>query len=235
MQVFTVDARDGYQNTDCNTCCCADANARAGETNLFRINYAPWSSMIAGKGLADYANVEFEYKPSGYVNANAPTNEDYNADTLMNMPITGNVSDDAIAPNNEALFFKHMTLFGPENGSIEWAENGDYTYTPNENWWGYDHIYFKTSDGTNEIVNVLTIAVSQVGNPLPVAPTQDVVSVLDNRMRVEGHSLHFPLQVLPNAKAGDIYRMTVRMPARDCDCNLFYHVSCYDILIGKCR
>ena len=46
--------------------------------------------------------------------------------------------------------------------------------------------------------------------------------------------LRFPVAISPGAKVGDIYRLTIRAPAMDCDGTTYYHVSCYDITIGKC-
>jgi hypothetical protein len=61
-----------------------------------------------------------------------------------------------------------------------------------------------------------------------------VINIPRAKIMVRNPTIQFPLEVSPAAVTGDLYRLTMRTPAMDCDGNVFYHIWCTDINIGKC-
>lgn len=243
MNFFQVDPRDSYQQGGaCNTCCCQDAQARPGETNKWSIDYAPWSAPIGGKGLSNQVSFSIELKTPCAAEGSSnppPVNTDYSFATDINTAIAGNVSDNASDTNGDPLTYEVLPLYGASFGLLDLAVDGTFTYTPNTGFSGHDVIWFSTSDGINPpVVKRLVFIVSQVAPavPLPELPDYGAVHVRQDRVKVDArrHNLEFPLVVTPEAQTGDVYRLTIRQAALDCDCECYWHVSCYDIVIGKC-
>lgn len=65
--------------------------------------------------------------------------------------------------------------------------------------------------------------------------TKDI-SIPAGRISVDRKNflLRFPVSVSPGAATDNIYRIIIRQPALDCDCNKFWHEMCIDITVGKC-
>lgn len=238
MLTFDVNPRDGMGASGCNTCCCQDATARPGETNKWRINYANWSVPLGGKGLNCQTTVSVEKIKSCPAPAGStdPANTDYVATTTVNNAASGDLSVNA---TGTSLTYEVLPLYAPANGTLNIQADGTFTYTPNTGFIGYDFIYFTTSDGVNEpVINRLAIVVSpSLPNVALPVPADDVmVSFPHDRRSIDAgyHTLDMAMTVSPAAKAGDLYRVEIRQPALDCDGNCFWHVSCYDVVIGKC-
>jgi hypothetical protein len=239
MLNFTADPRDGYKySAGCNTCCCETIHMKPGETNLLRIHYAGWVIPLMGRGLT--ANTWFELTKiappdSGSDGNTAPVITGparYNtlANTLLDDTLTTFV--DNLGP--ETLTFKLLGMYGPNHGEMVVEANGDFTYTPINGYNGLDTFYYQVSDGFNVRVGFGTVGVGTGQTLDTVVP--DKVSVARGRKTVDNvyHTMSVPITVDPTALPGDIYRLNVRQEAVDCDGNPFYHISCYDVIVGKC-
>lgn len=237
MKNFTVDARDSYVGgSACPTCCCQPTSGRPNETNKWQINYAPWSLPIGGKGLAYGTDVAIEIIstcPPSSPGDPSPDNTNYFFSGL-NGPIVANVTTNEAPPG--ALTYSLVPLTGPRHGTLAQA-GGIFTYTPQGGYLGYDSFYYKAVDISGRSVTrqviIQVLAPAQVAANPGFAPP---VNIPRNRILIDviGHSISFPVEITPAARECDIYRITVRQPALDCDGNCFYHVSCYDLSISKC-
>lgn len=229
MISFTVDARNGTDKDGCNTCCCETIPARPGETNKILINYAPWAAPIGGHGLAPRAGFEVDCISCA------------TADTVIVQPgfariVTGNTLNGTLAPlytGDEPVTFEVLPLFDVSHGDLVVNADGTFIYTPNTLFAGIDRFYWSANGEVAEfIIAVDPSAEQQYPQPAFTAP----VSVAKSRVQYDTkmYVMSFVLSVSPAAKTGDIYRLTIRQPAIDCDGNQFDHISCYDVVIGKC-
>jgi hypothetical protein len=243
MLQFTVDARDGVQSSNgCATCCCEPAVARPGETNLWQINYAPWAIPIGGRGLSVNTIFDIEKKTGATSPAGnqSPAVAFKASAVTFNTPLTDTVATSVVDPEADDLTFSLLPLYGPSNGEITFDAAGAFTYTPHAGFSGYETFFYQVSDGQSapRIGEVsLAVSLASPATPLPLK-TKGTPAV---RVRREGlvilqswAAIQFPVEISPAALPGDIYRLTIRQEALDCDCNPFYHVSCYDISIGRC-
>lgn len=239
MIYFNADPRDAYRSGGnvCGTCCCQDIRIAPAEVNKVQINYAPWAAPLGGHGLQNSTEFAIEQK-SNPTPQNAPTNIDYRFASTAGVAIVGDVSVSANAPIGETITFGLVPFSGPEYGEITFDPNGSFTYEPTAGRVGYDHFFFWTEAGGVRTVNQAQLKVSQTApaDPLPDHPLIPDVSVAMKTVNVDqsGYLLSFQLKASPAAEVGAIYRMTIRQPALDCDCNEYFHVSCYDITIAKC-
>lgn len=236
MQHFTVDARDGIGSSACDTCCCEQVSARAGETNKWTLNYAPWSAPIGGKGLN---RVSFEVeKVEGCetLSSNAPTNTNYDFTVDTSASLSENVSSGAADPVGSGLTYDHMVLFGPNNGTLDFNDDGTFTYTPNTGYTGFDKFYFTTENDIGQVANEVCISVTSPAVTLPAAPSSPIITPIEKSVNINAkiHQITFPLAISPIANVGDVYRLKVLTTTLDCECACYTHMSCYDIVISGC-
>jgi gliding motility-associated-like protein len=66
--------------------------------------------------------------------------------TNINTPVSGNMLDNNFDPDGTNLTMDTIPTSGPRNGSIVLNNNGDFTYTPNENFLGLDTIVVLVCD-----------------------------------------------------------------------------------------
>lgn len=236
MIFFSADPRDAYRDsTACNSCCCAQATARPGETNKWAIDYRSWVVPMGGRGLTDRTEFSIERK-SQSPDPNAPINTAKQFPVDFNTAFDGNVSTGASDPGGDPLTFRMSTLNAPKFGTAEVNQDGTFTYTPTLGFHGYDRFFIVTDNGVKSIT---TEVIMKVNSPNPTTPLADTtltpdLAVVRKNMRVEGDAITFALAASPAVAVGDVYRMTVKQPAMDCDCNEFFHISCYDIAIVIC-
>jgi gliding motility-associated-like protein len=91
--------------------------------------------------------------------------------TTINIPVVNNLL------NNDSDIEGTLTantspLFGPNNGSIVLSTNGDFTYTPNFNFFGADTIVISGCDNDNFCVNDTIFITIPVGNTFPVVENE---------------------------------------------------------------
>jgi gliding motility-associated-like protein len=91
--------------------------------------------------------------------------------TTINVPVVNNLL------NNDSDIEGPLTantspLFGPNNGSIIVNTNGDFTYTPNFNFFGADTIVISVCDNDNFCVNDTIFITIPTGNTFPVVENE---------------------------------------------------------------
>lgn len=243
MQTFNIDPNQSGA-ASCNTCCCEAAKAKVGETDKITLLYASWSQPIGGRGIGvPTIAVVLHTKAAITAGNQKPVVLPYLGLTALDAPLAGALSTVVTDPEAATLTYSAMPLYGPASGSVVINANGAFTYTPGPNFSGYDRFFYTVTDNvTAFVVGEVIIGVSPALPSLPLAmPTTAMVTpiaiVRSKFVTVNSawQSISLPFEVSPQAASGDVYRMTVRTPAYDCDGAVYYHVSCYDVLIGACR
>lgn len=236
MHIYNVDPRDGFRaGGACNTCCCVPIVVHPGEIEQVKLNYAGWVLPMGGRGLSVNTVITIEKtivpEPSG--GNQRVTLDVYEDDTLINTPLASTLATSAHDPDADTLHFRLEGLYGPNNGEIIINDVGTFTYTPNPGFEGVDRFWWSVSDEHNP--RVVQEAIISVGTS-PAATPRDVIVIPNRRRQIDTtwQTLTFAVDVAPSAVLGDIYRVNVRQQALDCDCNPYYHVSCWDFIIGKC-
>lgn len=95
--------------------------------------------------------------------------------TLMGLPVDGNVLTNDFDPNGDDLFVSTTPVSGPSNGTLVLNTDGTYTYTPNVGFEGTDRFSYEVCDSglpgplcdTAEVV--LKVFKVTPGNDAPVA------------------------------------------------------------------
>jgi len=97
--------------------------------------------------------------------------------TAEDTPVSGNVIDNASDADGDAL--TAVLLGGPSDGTLDFAANGSYTYTPGAQFNGTDSFTYRVSDGqASSSVATVTLVVAPV-NDAPVAEDDNVPAVED--------------------------------------------------------
>lgn len=242
MLYFTADSRDGVSGSaagSCAVCCCAAALGRVGEVAKWTIDYAAWAVPIGGKGLAKTAFSVEKVSPDIAGNANrAPVASPFLLALAAGDEVNA-VQVTATDPDGDTLTFELDPLFRAENGTATITPDGLLTYVPNPGWSGVERFFYIVSDTADhavrgEIAIRVNAVMPAVQYAAPLATPE--VRVLDARAAVDARrfELTFPVAVSPTARPGDVYRITVKQQALDCDCDSFIHVSCYDLTVTKC-
>jgi hypothetical protein len=233
MLHFTANPRDTIVSGNACGCCCELFKMTPGETNLLEINYIAWTATMALRGLT--TNTAFDL---------VKLSPDIAPDLLRVTPaevtanpgaeITGDLTTSTVGPTNVTYKYFPLPLFGPKNGTFVLAQDGTYTYTSNAGYIGTDVIYYEVSDGYNRVTGTLAIAVGAVPQQLTHAPAPLFLETSRRSYLPDRDTLRVPVTASPDAVQGTQYRLTVRQEAIDCDGGKYYHMSCYDIVIGKC-
>jgi hypothetical protein len=244
MHSFTVDPRDGGLIGSCDTCCCTPVQMRAGVTEKWTINYAPWSVPLGGVGLVSGTMVSVEEIRgcAAAVGADSPTviaggwfvTATSNGSAENPIPLLGGLVLNATVA-------RLLPQFGPKHGTAT-ITNGILTYKADFGYSGYDRLFVELSNGVlPPRIWECVIAVSSVGQatPTPVANASMLTppvkyNLSEQTISQRAHQTALPVSVSPTACVGSIYRITVNQPARDCDSD-YNHIACYDLSIGRCR
>jgi hypothetical protein len=233
MLYYIANPRDTMGNGNACGCCCEMFRMTPGETNLLEINYTAWSIQMAARGLT--VNTKFDLVllsplPADDLLRVVPAE----AATAAGVVLTGDLISSATGPLGATLQWFPLPLYGPNNGTFVLALDGSYTYTPHSGFVGTDVIYYEVSDGFNKVTGSLAVAVGSVPEQLTHAPAPLFVETSRRRIEHNPDLLKVPITASPDAVQGNVYRLTVRQEAMDCDGGKFHHMSCYDIVIGKC-
>ena len=104
-------------------------------------------------------------------------NNDFN-NTLVDLPVSGNMLTNDWDPQGDNLAVDGTLLDQPDNGSVTFSANGDYTYTPSSGFIGGDSFtYVMCDDGSpsacdTAIVFIDVIPLTSENDP-PIANTDD--------------------------------------------------------------
>lgn len=245
MLYYSVDPRDGGPSgAVCNTCCCEPVSLRPGETNVMTINYAPWSLPLTPPGIVtggfDY-NIEIidDACADNPIDGNqAPMNAFYQVVGEINTPIVVDVSDQA-TPLGGSFTYAIVPLNGPFNGNAVIDQNtGELTYTPNTSFIGWDVIWYEMTDQYGRTVtrSVLVNVGNVSSGPEPrwtmLTPYIDRTCVkVDYKLQ----TVRFPIYMPPSCRGCEIFRLTVRQMAQDCEPCTYIHLSCFDIRCRDCH
>jgi hypothetical protein len=236
MLSFVADPRDAYSANSkaCNSCCCQPASARPGEVNKWSVNYAGWSANLSGRGLLNKTVFDIEQVSTGN-DPNAPTNTNYYFPVVFNTQYAGVVSTNAVDPDEGELKYTVDRLIPATNGEVTMQANGSFVYKPNIGFTGYDEFYFVTDNGNKRVVNQVILGVApQNADALPAKAFDKPLRVIQRSVHVDNDVLTFALEASPILPIGEVYRMTIRQPAMDCDCTEYFHMSCFDIATVIC-
>lgn len=238
MLSYFVDARDAFPASanSCSSCCCQSATARPGETNKMGIIYTPWVAPLGGRGLVNKTQFEVE-QVTKLPDPNAPINTNYYFPVEFNTPLVSSVATGATDPAGGTLTYGLVQLYGPDYGSVVVNTDGTFTYTPTLGYAGYDEFYVETSNGLKSIVTQVIVGVKAQGATadLPPFPFDKPLAVVMQSVKIDRMDhLSFAIKASPTLRVGEIYRLTVKQPAIDCDCTEYVHVSCYDFIAVKC-
>ncbi|MDW8419307.1 MAG: Ig-like domain-containing protein [Chitinophagales bacterium] len=102
--------------------------------------------------------------------------------TLINTPVSGNVSTNDEDPDNNPLVYNTTLLTNPQNGTVVLLPNGNYTYVPNNGFTGTDAFRYIVCANSPQcdtawvFINVVTVG---NGNDKPVA-NNDVAQTFTN-------------------------------------------------------
>ena len=96
-----------------------------------------------GNGGTDVAQVSIEV---GCPPNQGPDAQDDATSTTVNVAVSGSVAGNDSDADGDTLTF--WISEGPSSGSIDFAEDGSYTYTPDEGFSGQDTFTYEAADGT---------------------------------------------------------------------------------------
>lgn len=220
----------------CVSCCCDSVSVRPGETQPMVINYAPWAVPFARKGLTCDPQFDLQQMQTCAV----PTGDNLppfatEIPLVYVVPVDNVILNDKIKDDDsDPLTFSTVPLYSAKYGKVVLLPDGQFSYLPADvNRIGFDRFYINASDGVNPPV-MFEVVVNQGMATFPVPKATPKVSIINPNVDNNMFTLSFGIAVTPNALPCEIYRLTVRQGAMDCDCNCYYHISCYDIAIAKC-
>ena len=133
-----------------------------------------------GNGGTDTATVTIEVADGVCTIVNGdPTAGDDSNTTTEDTPVSGSVADNDVDPDGDTLTF--YVEQGPANGSIEFNEDGTYTYTPDPGYVGTDTFTYEANDGRGGTsIATVTITVEADPNQAPVAEDDASTTTMDS-------------------------------------------------------
>jgi gliding motility-associated-like protein len=169
---------------------------------------------------------------------------DVNA-TIVNVPVTGNVSTNDSDPDNDPLTF--VVLSNPTDGTVVLNPNGTYTYTPDPDFVGQDEFTYVVCDNASPalcdtavvVINIEELSTDPSVNNEPVATDDNLqtigtdpldVCVLCNDFDVDGDDITVTQVINPDGY--DVVlnpdgTITVTPPVSDADTTvIFQYVIC---------
>lgn len=137
---------------------------------------------VALEGSNDFGN-DPNYDTLFYLSNNPPTavNDNYTTpeDTALNGNVLGNDSDS----DGNQLTAALVAGSGPAHGSLTFAANGAFTYTPTLNYHGPDSFKYTASDGIAATQATASITVTPVNDP-PEAQNSSVTTDEDSPVTI---------------------------------------------------
>jgi Bacterial Ig domain len=233
MYHFTI--KDIDQNSQCIPCCCESLSMKPGSTNKVSVNYAPWAVPIGR--LHCLPSFDLEQKDT-CVTTGAPVKIGGNPvafDTPVNTVLSDDLNTKIIDPENGALKFKVLGLYGPKNGVVVVLSDGSFDYTPTPGYEGEDRFFVTATDPTNKSTTFEVLI--GVGSTTSVDMTEtphvsvDAVSV---NVNYQIYTASFAVKISPAADLCEVWRLTVQMQSIDCECVCFDRTDCFDIRIVQC-
>jgi hypothetical protein len=239
MLYFTADSRDGGARGPCDPCCCKSLTLQAGETNLMTIDYTSWATPLGWVVPDPEFSVETDDStcPTGEIDGFPPPfNTDYQFATVANGTVNIDLSLN-VSPAGNTFTYRILPFGGVQHGGLDQVSNGVYQYTAAGGYAGYDYFDFETMDAQGRVTtNTVVISVGQHNQKRDNARLSKTPYVDRQSISVDRYTqrVSFPITMPVTVKPCQSFRLSIRQPAKDCDGNTFYHLSCYDITSGKC-
>src|SRR5262245_28002191 len=257
MQPIMVD--DTARDSNCIVCCCDTVSIKPGETLPLTLNYAGWAVPIAPRGLHCEPTVEVEEKDTcdtPVIIGNQPpliTAPPIIIATAINTPVDVTLGNLITDPDADPITYKRMGLYGPYYGTIAKVAAAqqailpkphtppgapaphlpaDFTYTPSPNFVGVDRLFATASDGINSPTPFEMMFA--VGVPTSSAISTPDLAIGQPTINQRYYTVMIPIVASPLARPCQVFRLTVRQGALDCDCNCYYRTDCVDVRIAKC-
>lgn len=242
MQTFNADPRDGVPNGSvCTSCCCQPLSLQPGETNLITINYAMWSVPLGRPGIVGGFEYNIETNtdacPSSKIGGFLPPSA---ANLLLSTAESTDLAIDltaGVTPAGNTFSYSIVPFSGPRKGTLAQTAEGQYTYTPNGGVTGKDYFSFTVTDAQSRTVtrhveiNIGTNVEARNNALLSLTPFVDLSTVVVDQQLQQ---VRFPLYMPLSCTECERYKLTIRQPAQDCDCNTFHHFMCFDITCKPC-
>ena len=237
---FHADPRDGNGNSGvaCSTCCCQPLSLRPGETNRMVIDYSAWSLPIGWVVPTPQFSIEecgSTCDTSAVDGFGPPSNTNYTPTTANNTAVDVDLGANA-SPAGNTYTYRLVGLSGPLNGQV--AQNGAvFTYTPNAQFQGYDYFDFEMEDAQGRKTKYtvrITVGTPQVG---PDASRMASVPYIDRgaiKVDEKLQLVSFPITMPTTVDDCQSFRLTIKQPAKDCDCNIYQHFACFDVKVSNC-
>jgi len=232
MMHFTVEDYTAVDAT-CQKCCCQKLNLKPGTVTKVSVGYASWAVPIGQLHCTPQFQLELMDTCPVPVGSNMPPQA--TAEIKFSTPVNALLENTLTAmitdPEAVALTFKLLALYGPKNGKLDLKPDGTFSYLPVNGFSGQERFYVSASDGFNDVVFEVMIAVGI--DPATMAATPHVSvgpATVDSRY----FNVSFPVIVTPAANECEVWRLTVLQTAMDCACTCFTRSDCFDIGIVKC-
>lgn len=231
MLQFNVDeaTRDS-----CQVCCCEQVTLKAGTTSQLIINYATWAVPIGR--LHCEPQFALEQMAACGISPGAPAKvdgENVAYDTDKDTEIEDTLETKIVDPEGSVLTFKITPFHGPKHGTIELEQSGLFSYTPEGGYVGEDRFYVTATDVTKKSATFeVLISVGQ-NNSSNMTETPHV-TVEAYTVNYANYFIKVAVKIAPNADKCEVWRLTARMKAIDCNCTCYDREDCFDIRMSNC-
>jgi hypothetical protein len=233
MYQFTI---DDMQSDPCAVCCCDPLALKPGTTTKVGLNYAPWGVPIGR--LHCVPQFDLEQKAACGTGTGAPVKTDPGdigfdtpAGTLLTDDLATKISD----PGGGDLVFKALGLYGPKNGMLLVEPDGTFTYEPTPGYNGPDRFFVvaTTDAGKSATFEVLLGVGTQSSANMSETPHVSV-DPASASVNYQYYTASFAVKVAPTADLCEVWRLTAKMFAIDCECICYDRTDCFDIRLVKC-
>jgi VCBS repeat-containing protein len=229
MYHFTIENIES-SSSGCHKCCCEKMALKPGTTTKVSVGYAPWAMPIGELHCTpQFAIEQMETCPTS---PGPPVaTGDVKFSTPMNTLLEGDLGTLIVDPDNSALTFKPLQLYGPKHGKLDLDASGVFDYQPASGFTGEERFYVSVSDNITTVIFEVMIAVGIDAATMAHTPHISVgPATIDQRYFMAS----FPVTVSPAAQLCEVWRLTVLQAALDCDCTCYTRTDCFDIGIAKC-
>ncbi len=217
-------------------------NLRPGEIDKVIINYAPWSVPLGGLGIVTGGTSIDIVKDTASCASNVqdgfapPTAPALSLTTPLNTAVAANVTA-GVTPAGNTFSFAIVPLSGPFHGGVVDTSpvgDGNFQYTPNPGFIGYDEFWVQTIDAQGrKVASAVVVAIGAPTSPAPPAFSGLYIDRTKIQVDTRFQTVTFPVALFPDARECERFRINIRQNARDCD-NTYSHLMCIDVYVGKC-
>jgi hypothetical protein len=230
MYLFNVD--DAVRDS-CVVCCCEQVALKPGTTTKLTINYAPWAVPI-GRLHCD-PEFALEQMAACGVSPGAPVkigggNVAFN---VPSPPLLEDLKTKIEDPEGGSITFKVVPFYGPSYGVVEISPDGTFEYAPQGGYNGPDRFYVTATDETKKS-STFEVLIG-VGSYSSVNMTETPHIIVEGaNVNYRYYTVSVAVRIAPTADLCEVWRLTARMTAIDCNCVCYDRQDCYDIRMRDC-